>query len=367
MTEIDSRAWTAGGASDSDIDWDGPFRDPVRPVQYLGDTRQLLTLLLRVTLLALVTASIYRFWGKTQVRQYLWRNIRLFGEPLIYTGTPNQLLLGTVVAVIVIGPALYLFYLVGDTDGGLVGLASVLASIGVYYVGRYAALRYRIRSTRWQAAFGSLGGSPFSYALASVAMLLVVAMTAGLLLPERNWTLYRYQITKMALGDQQFAVGHKPTGLTRVWVVCLILLVPTLGISFAYYKACEFTAFLGATGFSGRRVRAHFKTSDLIFVYWPYASLIVASGLLGFFEIHPEQLISVAGPAGEVLAYALSIAIALTVWTIIRVLVVHNLVRALADKLEIEGPVETIEIKPDRKTDPRIGEGILGVVDVGGL
>ena len=171
----------------------------------------------------------------------------------------------------------------------------------------------------------------------------------------------------MALGDQQFSVGDKPTGLTRVWLVCLILLVPTLGVSFAYYKAREFTAFLGATGFFGRRVRAHFKTGDLILIYWPYATLILASALLGFFEVLPDQLISVGGLAGEVLAYILSIAVALTVWTIVRVLVVHKLVRALADKLEIEGPVESIEIKPDQKLDPRIGEGILGVVDVGGL
>ena len=43
------------------------------------------------TLLTIITLSIYRFWAKTRVRQYLWDQTSLDGDRLEYSGTGKEL------------------------------------------------------------------------------------------------------------------------------------------------------------------------------------------------------------------------------------------------------------------------------------
>ena len=44
--------------------------------------------------LTLVTLGIYRFWGKTRIRQYVWSHLRYKGDAFEYTGKGLELFLG---------------------------------------------------------------------------------------------------------------------------------------------------------------------------------------------------------------------------------------------------------------------------------
>ena len=52
----------------------------------------------------MVTLGIYRFWLVTDVRRFLWSNTEIAGEPLEYTGTALELLLGFLVAIALLIP-----------------------------------------------------------------------------------------------------------------------------------------------------------------------------------------------------------------------------------------------------------------------
>ena len=47
---------------------------------------EFLLLSLKNGLLNLITLTLYRFWGKTEVRQRVWRGVRLNNEAFEYTG-----------------------------------------------------------------------------------------------------------------------------------------------------------------------------------------------------------------------------------------------------------------------------------------
>jgi len=73
-------------------------------VAFTGRRGPLFKLLLRVTLLTILTLGIYRFWGKVHIRRFFWHNIRLLGDPLEYTGTPMELFLGFLIVIAALIP-----------------------------------------------------------------------------------------------------------------------------------------------------------------------------------------------------------------------------------------------------------------------
>ena len=55
-------------------------------------------------LLTLITLGIYRFWAKTNIRRFFWRNVSLLDDPLEYTGTGGELFVGFLIVIAVLFP-----------------------------------------------------------------------------------------------------------------------------------------------------------------------------------------------------------------------------------------------------------------------
>ncbi|HET9175437.1 MAG TPA: DUF898 family protein, partial [Pseudolabrys sp.] len=73
-------------------------------VRFLGQRRAYWRLLIRGAALLMLTLGIYRFWLATDVRRFLWSNTEIAGEPLEYTGTALELLLGFLIAIAILIP-----------------------------------------------------------------------------------------------------------------------------------------------------------------------------------------------------------------------------------------------------------------------
>ena len=67
---------------------------------YHGDTGELFKIYLVNFLLTVITLGIYRFWGKTRIRRYLWSHIEILGDRLEYIGTPKELLIGFLIVLV---------------------------------------------------------------------------------------------------------------------------------------------------------------------------------------------------------------------------------------------------------------------------
>jgi uncharacterized membrane protein YjgN (DUF898 family) len=126
---------------------------PVR-VEQRAVLKSFLGLSLKNGLLNLITLTLYRFWGKTEVRRRLWSSIHLNDEAFEYTGRGKELFLGFLFALALIGlPFLIVVF-------GAQFLAPEFAALIVlpFYVflsfllgyGRFTAFRYIASRTSWR-------------------------------------------------------------------------------------------------------------------------------------------------------------------------------------------------------------------------
>ena len=59
--------------------------------RFEGRQGPLAGLLLRNLLFSILTLGIYRFWGRTHVRRFVWRHTVLLDDALEYLGTGGEL------------------------------------------------------------------------------------------------------------------------------------------------------------------------------------------------------------------------------------------------------------------------------------
>jgi uncharacterized membrane protein YjgN (DUF898 family) len=159
----------------------------------------------------LLTLGVYHFWGKTEVRKRIWSAIRLDAEPLEYTGTGRELLLGFLVVFGVVLLPLGLASFVAAVAFGPQSMG-VLVVQGLVYllfylllgVGTHRAQRYRLARTRWRGIRGGLGGSSWRYGLAHFLSGLLIPVTLGWIVPWRTTYLQRLMTRDMRFGNLPF-------------------------------------------------------------------------------------------------------------------------------------------------------------------
>ncbi|MYK57552.1 MAG: DUF898 domain-containing protein, partial [Rhodospirillaceae bacterium] len=86
-------------------------RPPIHRLTHDGRSGELFVIFLINLALSILTLGIYRFWGRTRIRRYVWSQTSLLGEPLEYTGRGVELFLGFLFALVVIyGPITGLYF-----------------------------------------------------------------------------------------------------------------------------------------------------------------------------------------------------------------------------------------------------------------
>jgi uncharacterized membrane protein YjgN (DUF898 family) len=162
-------------------------------------------------LLMVLTLGIYGFWGRTEIRRRMWSSVRLYGEPIAYHGTPQELLRGffTVLVVLlvplfIIGTVVVVFFGQGSAVFGVyqIGLFLVVYPL-LTAIAFYRARRYRLSRTSWRGVRGSMGGSSATYGFFSFATLCAYAPTLGWIGPYRAVALQRRLVSETHLGDRK--------------------------------------------------------------------------------------------------------------------------------------------------------------------
>src|SRR5579862_7371292 len=70
-----------------------PRGTPIR-VSWDGNPWHLTGLCFLNALLIIITVGIYWFWARSEYRRFMWKMVRVEDEPLEYTGTGRELLIG---------------------------------------------------------------------------------------------------------------------------------------------------------------------------------------------------------------------------------------------------------------------------------
>jgi uncharacterized membrane protein YjgN (DUF898 family) len=158
--------------------------------------------------LNIVTLTLYRFWGRTEVRRRIWAATYLNDEPLEYTGRGMELFKGFLFALLVVG----LPFLIAGFGAQLLGSAGLLLFIPLYLLlffllgfGVFTAFRYLASRTVWRGVRFGLEGSPVRYGRDYLGYLLLTAVTFGWFAPAMQRRMAGRLWGGLRFGDRKFS------------------------------------------------------------------------------------------------------------------------------------------------------------------
>ncbi len=192
---------------------------------YAIDGPSLFWLAIRTGVLTVLTAGFYRFWMSAAMRRHYWKAIRIQGDPLEYTGTGLEKLMGFLFAIIIL--AVYLgivnllltyvgmSYFSGDP---LALQASIVAAVPLFFFATYRARRYVMARTRWRGIRFGMENGAIGYTLLALWYWFLTVATLGLLYPYQQFRLTKYIIDRTWYGDLKFQQNGSWAGLFAYWV-----------------------------------------------------------------------------------------------------------------------------------------------------
>ncbi len=338
--------------------------------------------------LGLLTLGIYRFWGKTRMRQYLWSRVTVLGDRLEYTGTAKELLLGFLVAagimiLISIGFAT-LSFLAGI--GTLAVALQTVYVIGIYFLiffAVYRARRYRLTRTQWRGIRFGQTGSGRSYALRAMALLLLTGITLGLCYPYMQTRLQEYRTNNTWFGNRNLVFDGQAYDLFWKWVLALILAIPTIYVSILWYKVTEFRYFASRTRFGALKFSSTLSTGRMFMIWLLYGFsfsalyVVLVAGIIGaMIGTGGYESFDPNGPQPELRDLPTS-----TIATIVFlgllfvsmlnalyfIMFLHPIIKAVSQTLMVEGTIDLDQIKQSDQERGGRGEGFADVLDVGAV
>ncbi|WP_298430429.1 DUF898 family protein [uncultured Jannaschia sp.] len=190
-----------------------------------GTRGALLWLVLKTTMLSVLTLGLYSFWSRTRVRRWLWSSLRVGGAPLEYAGQPLEKLMGFVIAAVIVATYLGVIVMLlifasltlfeGVAAGGV---AAFLLLLPVYWFAQYRGMRYLLNHTRWRGLSFAMVPGAYGYAWRAVAWSAATVLSLGIALPWRTHRLWAYRVARASFGDTRFALATTAGPLVRVWL-----------------------------------------------------------------------------------------------------------------------------------------------------
>jgi uncharacterized membrane protein YjgN (DUF898 family) len=201
-------------------------------VEFTGGRQEMLGIILRGYALMIPTIGLYRFWQATWKRRFYWQNTVIDGEPIEYTGSAVQLLLGFFFALAFFLPIYIAFFVLSmqDVDYVLIGYA-VIAAVVWFLVGYaiYRARDFRLSRTLWRGIRFDLRGHALAYALRRFLWSIANVLTLGLIYPWMGSSLWRYRWNNTWYGDRKFAIAGNWRTIAGPYYGAYILNVLAIG------------------------------------------------------------------------------------------------------------------------------------------
>lgn len=363
-----------------------PGAEPREHLQHDGRFGEIFVLFLVNLLLTLITLGIYRFWGKTRIRKYVWSHTSLRGERLEYTGTGLELFLGFLFALLVFGGPIFLVYvwLFASPPRDPLTLILIVAAIYliiipllffIYYVAIFAAYRYRISRTAWFGIRGGMEGSAWIYGFLGLGLGILNFLSLGWTKPWADSVVFKYRLSRTWFGSQQFTSSLECAGMygpfTLAWVGALLAGL----LAFALFGAAYFSDFMEMS--RSNKPPANYAEIQLamtaayltpflayqILVPWYKAALVrniantLSAGDVRFeTRIKGKEMFALLIPNFLLLLFTLGLAYPY---------VVLRTARYVARHLEVVGDIEMARIRQTEVSAPWYGEGIMEFLGVG--
>lgn len=311
--------------------------DADTPLRQSADGGEFLGTYVVGLLLTLVTLGIYHFWLKTDIRRYLWGRVEADDDPFEYTGTGGELFKGFLIAVflVILPVSLVLQLVVGPMlvtnlfVGGILATLFALFNLWLAGVAFFSVRRYRLTRTRWRGIRANQRGSRAGYGLRFALAWIVNLVTLGLALPATRLALTRYELGNMEIGNRDVTFGPARSSVYPTFLLCWLLLLPTLGLSWFWFQARWY-----------RHVAERVRFGPLAFRFR------ATGGQLAWLAI------------GNMLIMVFTFGL-LAPFTWARTL------RIAVDNLSIDGRLEPAWLSQNQGAVPSTGEGLFDALDLG--
>lgn len=375
---------------------------------YEGRLRELLPLVLLNTMFSLITFGIYRFWGKTNIRRYLWSRVSLLGQPLEYSGTGMELFVGFLIIVCILVPIGVCSFLLpvvllgyGITFGpvlaqGFLGLLFFYLS----HVAVYRAQRYRLSRTSWRGICSELNGSSVTYANQATLCTFLMFISLGLAYPYMQVKLLKYRIEHATFGGVTFEFGANVRTLMHAWVICLsttiilalliytavephvsaaiaflsqdiqhihsleflsYLLIPLiffclLPITTVWYKAVSIRHFCSSIKFEDISAQSNLTTWNIIQIYLPLFFYMVFGSLI--------ILMVAIFISNELAGQAYTIIIVIAFYLFLPIILLHRHLIKIFNSLSLAGSFSPEKLFQSQQAKPKSGEGLADALNI---
>jgi len=339
-----------------------------------------LGLSLKNGLLNLVTLTLYRFWGKTEVRRRVWGATYLNDEPFEYTGRGVELFLGFLFALGVVGlPFLLLSFGAQLLDPALFALLILPMYLFMFFLfgfGIFSAFRYMASRTTWRGVRFQLIGSGKEYGLHYIGYAFLGGMTFGWYMPTAQRKLAEPLWAGLRFGDRRFRFlmwSAEEQGIYGPYAI------GWFGTIVAYGLFVAAVAFAGPAFGFGSEGSAEMSLGQIVFMYAGLAMLMLVLAVV-YAPYQAALLRSItAGIRFEDVRFSMKVR-----WWETASLTITNLLllgvslgflmpyvqartaKFLISRLRADGVVDLDDVRQTRR-GPRTGEGLADAFGVGAI
>lgn len=340
------------------------FGQTIEPKAFIG-------LSLKNGLLNIITLTLYRFWGKTEVRRRVWGNVSLNGEPFEYTGKGKELFIGFLIATLVVGvPYLALILAIQFVNAmfTLLLLPVYVAMVVLIGMAIFMTYRYQASRTIWRGVRFHLSGKASGYGWSYLGYAFVSGITLGWYAPVMTMKLAERIWGEMSYGDQRFswARAHKHNLYGPYAVAWIVGLVGYIGLIATIIPAAIGSARTGAE-----------PSVLLFFQFYAYGLVYALIVVLASVAYHAAVLREIAASirigearfaldvkGGALLGLTFgSIAIIVLSLGFLQPVAMARTVKFLIARLSSEGTVPLTEARQAPR-GPKTGEGLADAFDV---
>lgn len=332
---------------------------------------------LRNGLLNLITLTLYRFWGKTEVRRRLWATTYLNDEAFEYTGRGVELFVGFLLALLaIVLPGLCLVF-GAQFLGPMFALLIILpfyAFLGfILGLGRFTAFRYLATRSSWRGIRFHMRGSAVRFGLKWLGFAALSGITLGWFWPAADRRLAGRIWDNLSFGDHDFKfriddARKEPVygAYTLAWVLALMGYVAFFGVIRSVMAPMIAAAAKGGAAgpptFTLHEMIALYAASGGLalfyaFAFTPFHAAMLRSVVagIGFNEIRFRLRLGwfemVGLTLGNILLLTLSLGLLLP-------LVEARSRKFIINRLETAGTIDLSAVGQAKGLRPRTGEGL---------
>ena len=102
-------------------------------------------------------------------------------------------------------------------------------------------------------------------------------VTLGLAYNVLRNRLQGYRTQNTWIGDRHFEFGARATDMLGPWLIAWLLLIPTLGMSYIWYRVREFRYFSAYTRYGALRFDSVLGTGRVIWIYLRYFLVLIVA------------------------------------------------------------------------------------------